>query len=259
MRSVDLREDRLLPKINCPVLVTRRLVLRLPHSEDIEALVYLADNRRIISQFDNMPSPFTRAAAEDFVCRAAKGQTGHYVYAVTRADTGEFIGCCGFGRLAGKPAGEAGQRPPMAKTAGPAAAEAAAIWPYLPGSRPENTAAAAGALLPPEGGDSRPEAVAQTEIFFWLGEPYWRRGYGTEIATALVDAAFRATELPVLYACLRDGNIAARKIVQKCGFSLLYSSGHVAKGGDTAQAMLHYSLSRDCWLDLRRSAPRRAV
>jgi len=258
MRSVDLRGNGFLQKINCPVLVTRRLVLRLPHVEDIEALVTLADNRHIISQFDEMPSPFTRADAEDFVGRAAKGQVASYVYAVTRADTGEFIGCCGFGGNAGKVGENAESPTQIMAQANEAPADGLQSWPYKSYKRQSSVEQGDAALLSADKAAANKNS-AGTEIFFWLGEPYWRRGYGTEIVTALVDAAFRATELEALYARLRDANAAARKILQKCGFSLLYSSGYVAKGTDRAQALAHYGLSRDCWLDLRRSAPRRAI
>ncbi|KAA6205661.1 MAG: N-acetyltransferase [Candidatus Tokpelaia sp.] len=258
MRSVDLRGNGFLQKINCPVLVTRRLVLRLPHSEDIEALVTLADNRHIISQFDEMPSPFTRAAAEDFVSRAAKGQAAHYVYAVTRADTGEFIGCCGFGGNAGKMGKNAEPPTQIMAPANEVPADGRQSRPYKSYRRQSSAEQGGAALLPADKAAANKNS-AGTEIFFWLGEPYWRRGYGTEIAAALIDAAFRATELEALYARLHDTNAAARKILQKCGFSLLYSSGYIAQGADRAQALAHYSLSRDCWLDLRRLAPRRAI
>ena len=37
------------------------------------------------------------------------------------------------------------------------------------------------------------------ELGYWIGEPYWKRGYATEAAHALVDLAFRATGIQVLH------------------------------------------------------------
>jgi RimJ/RimL family protein N-acetyltransferase len=34
------------------------------------------------------------------------------------------------------------------------------------------------------------------ELGYWIGEPYWKRGFATEAAHALVDLAFRATDIP---------------------------------------------------------------
>ena len=36
------------------------------------------------------------------------------------------------------------------------------------------------------------------ELGYWIGEPYWKCGYATEAAHALVDLAFRATDVTVL-------------------------------------------------------------
>ena len=36
------------------------------------------------------------------------------------------------------------------------------------------------------------------ELGYWIGEPYWKRGFATEAAHALVDLAFRATDISVL-------------------------------------------------------------
>jgi len=69
---------------------------------------------------------------------------------------------------------------------------------------------------------------AETELFFWLGQPYWRRGYGSEVALALTDAAFRATEIEALYARADPANIAAARILGKCGFALLGAGAEAA-------------------------------
>jgi len=216
MSNVHLREAAAPRDINSPVLITERLVLRLPHNEDIDALARLAHNKHISAQFGKMPYPFTRADAEEFIRRAASGKIGYYVYAITRADTGEFIGCCGIG----------------AYKSGAWAASDAQV----------NMQAG----LPPRGGNQ-----AETEVFFWLGEPFWGQGYGEEVATALVDVAFRATDIETLYARANMNNGAMRRILQKCGFSLIYAGGHVAAGADKGEAIAHYHLSRTAWLDLR--------
>lgn len=81
---------------DCPVLVTERLVLRTPHKDDLDALADLANNARIATMVSRMPHPYRRSDAADFVLRAKKGAIGKCVYAITWAETGEFLGCCGL-------------------------------------------------------------------------------------------------------------------------------------------------------------------
>jgi RimJ/RimL family protein N-acetyltransferase len=87
-----LRPDRL--RSDCPVLLSQRLVLRAPHEEDIDALSHLANNANIATMVSRMPHPYTAKDAADFVRRAKSGEIGKCVYAITRMDNGEFLGCC---------------------------------------------------------------------------------------------------------------------------------------------------------------------
>lgn len=88
------------------------------------------------------------------------------------------------------------------------------------------------------------------ELGYWVGEPFWGHGYATEAAHALVDLAFRTTDIPVLYASCRVINPASRRVIHKCGFQY------------AGQGMLHslvagqvpverYRLDRKTWTSLR--------
>jgi RimJ/RimL family protein N-acetyltransferase len=88
-------EERL-DLIDCPVLVTERLVLRAPHVEDVDAIARLADNVRVADMLSRMPHPYTKDHAVDFVRRANAGEIGKCVYAISLAQSGTFIGCCGI-------------------------------------------------------------------------------------------------------------------------------------------------------------------
>lgn len=90
-------------RIDCPVVVTERLVLRPPHEEDVEAIASLAGNRRVAEMLAAMPFPYGRENAADFVRRARAGQIGKCVYAITLADSGHFVGCCGINRARPEP------------------------------------------------------------------------------------------------------------------------------------------------------------
>ena len=89
-----LRPDR--SRTDCPILLSQRLVMRAPHEDDIDALAHLANNANIANMVARMPHPYTVADAADFVRRTRAGAIGKCVYAMTKADNGAFLGCCGI-------------------------------------------------------------------------------------------------------------------------------------------------------------------
>lgn len=96
-----LRPDRL--RSDCPVLLSQRLVMRAPHEEDIDALSHLANNAAVATMVSRMPHPYTAKDAADFVRRSNLGEIGKCVYAITKAENGTFLGCCGLEPHQGDP------------------------------------------------------------------------------------------------------------------------------------------------------------
>ena len=186
------RPDRL--RSDCPVLLSQRLVLRAPHEEDIDALAHLANNAAIATMVSRMPHPYTATDAADFVRRSRNGEIGKCVYAITKAENGEFLGCC--------------------------------------------------ALEPHPGGET-------LEMGYWLGQPYWNKGYATEAAHALIDMAFRTREIAHIDARCRVTNIPSRRVIQKCGFQFQGSgmAGNLAMGGMVPVEW--YRLDRKTWMSLK--------
>ena len=83
-------------RIDCPVLVTERLVLRPPHEDDVPDLARLANNRRIAEMLARMPHPYGVREGRSFVGMASVRQGAGCVYAVTIAESGAFVGCAGL-------------------------------------------------------------------------------------------------------------------------------------------------------------------
>jgi len=176
--------------IDCPILITDRLVLRPPHQDDIPELAVLADNRRVAEMLARMPHPYGEAEARAFVQSTAQRRAGS-VFALTLADTGAFIGCAGL--------------------------------------------------------DARGSAL---ELGYWIGEPYWRHGYATEAAHALVDLAFRATAIDALDVSCRVINAASRRVIHKCGFQ--YCGQGMMNSICVGQVPVErYRLDRKTWVSLR--------
>jgi RimJ/RimL family protein N-acetyltransferase len=178
-------------RVDCPVLVTERLVLRPPHEEDVPDLAKLANSRRIAEMLARMPHPYGVREARAFIEMAEKRRGAGCVYAVTIAESGAFVGCAG---LNGTERG--------------------------------------------------------LELGYWIGEPYWGLGYATEAAHALVDLAFRATEIQVLHVACRVINGASRRVIHKCGFQYAGQGmmDSIAAGRTPVE---RYTLDRKTWIGLR--------
>ena len=58
----------------------------------------------------------------------------------------------------------------------------------------------------------------QPELGYWLGVPYWGKGYATEGMHALIDYAFTDLDHESLNAGARVTNPASRRVLEKCGF-----------------------------------------
>jgi RimJ/RimL family protein N-acetyltransferase len=56
------------------------------------------------------------------------------------------------------------------------------------------------------------------EIGYWLGVPYWNKGYATEALHALIDYAFTDLMHDAVQAGARVTNPASRRVLEKCGF-----------------------------------------
>jgi RimJ/RimL family protein N-acetyltransferase len=57
-----------------------------------------------------------------------------------------------------------------------------------------------------------------SELGYWLGVPYWNKGYATEALHAVIDYAFTDLTHESLQAGARVTNPASRRVLEKCGF-----------------------------------------
>lgn len=57
------------------------------------------------------------------------------------------------------------------------------------------------------------------EIGYWIGEPFWGKGYGTAAVQQLVHFTFTETKLTRLFAGVFGNNPASMRILEKAGFT----------------------------------------
>ncbi|MGF1793949.1 GNAT family N-acetyltransferase [Photobacterium profundum] len=92
-------------------------------------------------------------------------------------------------------------------------------------------------------------AISLTEITandgnlgYWLGVPFWGKGYCTEASLALIEFAFKHLQLPMLYARHLPENSPSGSVILKSGFSYRYDVEVTASG--KVRKVRHYELQR---------------
>lgn len=62
------------------------------------------------------------------------------------------------------------------------------------------------------------EQHQRAEIGYWIGKPYWGRGYATEAAREMVRYGFETLKLNRIYAGIFEGNPSSVHVLEKLGF-----------------------------------------
>ena len=89
------------------------------------------------------------------------------------------------------------------------------------------------------------------EIGYWLGVPYWGRGYATETVRAVIDYAFGELEYDTLAAGARVSNPASRRVLEKCGFQWSGVRLCRIRAIKSAAPVDRFRLDRDLWASLK--------
>jgi RimJ/RimL family protein N-acetyltransferase len=66
-----------------------------------------------------------------------------------------------------------------------------------------------------------PQADGSAEIGYWIGKPWWGRGFATEAARALVRYCFGTARIDRLTCCHFVDNPASKRVIDKLGFRLI--------------------------------------
>ena len=60
----------------------------------------------------------------------------------------------------------------------------------------------------------------QIDIGYWLGVPYWGAGIMTDAVRLVTHFSFEQLDALRVYATVFTGNVASRRVLEKCGFAL---------------------------------------
>ena len=87
----------------------------------------------------------------------------------------------------------------------------------------------------------------QWELGYWLGEPYWDRGYASEATRALVNFAFETLEVECLVAGHYVDNHPSGRVLTKLGFRYTVEAMRPCLARGTDVRCLEMTLTREAW------------
>lgn len=68
----------------------------------------------------------------------------------------------------------------------------------------------------------------ECELGYWIGRPFWGKGYMTEAAQALIDRGFRNLGMTAIWCGYYDGNERSKRVQEKLGFTFHHTREGVA-------------------------------
>ena len=83
------------------------------------------------------------------------------------------------------------------------------------------------------------------EIGYWLGKPYWGKGYATEAGQALLGYGFETLNLYRIHASHFVGNPASGRVMQKLGMRFEGLRPGYMRKGDQYYDLVLYGILRD--------------
>ncbi|HEY6994123.1 MAG TPA: GNAT family N-acetyltransferase, partial [Xanthobacteraceae bacterium] len=89
------------------------------------------------------------------------------------------------------------------------------------------------------------------EIGYWLGVPFWGKGYATEAARAVIDHAFGDLGYDHLLGGARVSNPASRRVLEKCGFQWTGVGLYRIRAIASSAPVDRFRLDRGLWASLK--------
>jgi len=91
----------------------------------------------------------------------------------------------------------------------------------------ENNIAIGAIELKLNGHTDMTERDDECELGYWLGKPFWGRGYAPEAAKALMDRGFSDLGMTTIWIGYYDGNHKSKRVQEKLGFAYHHTCDEV--------------------------------
>jgi [ribosomal protein S5]-alanine N-acetyltransferase len=95
-------------------------------------------------------------------------------------------------------------------------------------------------------------AHEHAELGYWIGVPYWGKGYCTEAAQAVIDYVFSGLGFRRIYAHYFKRNPASGRVMEKCGMSWEGCLRQHIKRWDKFEDVIEYGILKEEWLAIQK-------
>lgn len=85
------------------------------------------------------------------------------------------------------------------------------------------------------------------ELGYWIGRPYWGRGFATEAARAVIAFAFETLELHRVQAMHFTRNPASGRVLEKAGMTVEGVHRHYLRRNDRFEDVARFAILADDW------------
>lgn len=95
----------------------------------------------------------------------------------------------------------------------------------------------------------------ECELGYWLGKPFWGRGYMPEAARELLRYGFETLQMTTVWCGYYDGNEKSRRVQEKLGFVYHHTCEHIPVPLMDEERIGHTSrLTRERWEAINKNA-----
>lgn len=92
----------------------------------------------------------------------------------------------------------------------------------------------------------------ECELGYWLGKPFWGRGYMSEAGKMILEYAFESLKMTTVWCGYYDGNLKSKHVQEKLGFVFHHTCNDVPVPAFNEVRIGHTNvLTREHWANLR--------
>jgi len=86
---------------------------------------------------------------------------------------------------------------------------------------------------------------SHAEMGYWIGKPFWNKGYGTECGAALLECGFKTLDLNRIFAHHMTKNPQSGRVMQKIGMTYEGTLPQHVRKGDGFEDLALYGITRN--------------
>lgn len=98
----------------------------------------------------------------------------------------------------------------------------------------------------------------EVEIGYWIGKPYWGRGFIPEAVRVLLSRSFNDLALDAVWCGYYDGNAKSKRVCEKCGFRYHHTNSDIISPLGDRRTEHFYIMTKDEYNAISASSARQS-